>query len=222
VGDQELGAGAPRGVQLAGHERAVRPALAAHVPGRAQSDAPALFVDTLVGSLLLLALTALTEWSTARPLALANGEAILASHYACGVARHAEAVQPMGTLPALRQRWRERQDSVQTLQAQASHQADLIGAVTRSTRISLQSMALALGTWLVLRGELGAVAMSPGSSVAILRGVNLVPEPGDIIGVIGPMASGKSSLARLLVGKWAPAMGSVRLDGADIAPCARG
>jgi ABC-type protease/lipase transport system fused ATPase/permease subunit len=66
-----------------------------------------------------------------------------------------------------------------------------------------------------------AVAMSPGSRIAILRGVNLVAEPGDIVGVIGPSASGKSSLARLLVGLWAPAMGSVRLDGADVAPWAQ-
>jgi ABC-type protease/lipase transport system fused ATPase/permease subunit len=68
----------------------------------------------------------------------------------------------------------------------------------------------------------GAVAMSPGSQIAILRGVNLVAEPGDIVGVIGPSASGKSCLARLLVGLWAPAMGSVRLDGADVAPWAQG
>jgi ABC-type protease/lipase transport system fused ATPase/permease subunit len=52
--------------------------------------------------------------------------------------------------------------------------------------------------------------------------VTLVAEPGDIIGVIGPSASGKSSLARLLVGLWPPAMGSVRLDGADIAPWSQG
>ncbi|MEY4750543.1 MAG: hypothetical protein RIQ60_2757 [Pseudomonadota bacterium] len=248
---------------------------------------PLMFVYTLAGSLLLLALTALTEWSTARPLAQANGEAILANHYASGVARHAEAVQPMGMLPALRQRWRERQDSVLSLQAIASQRADVIGAVTRFTRIALQSMALALGAWLVLRGELSsgamfaasmltgrasgpveqiiglwrnlvsaraawtrldllltgmppapvrmplprptgrltveaAVAMSPGTQVAILRGVNLVAEPGDIVGVIGPSASGKSSLARLLVGLWPPAMGAVRLDGADVAPWAQG
>jgi ABC-type protease/lipase transport system fused ATPase/permease subunit len=34
--------------------------------------------------------------------------------------------------------------------------------------------------------------------------------------VIGPTASGKSSLARMLVGVWTPARGSVRLDGATL------
>ena len=39
---------------------------------------------------------------------------------------------------------------------------------------------------------------------------------GSAAGVIGPSASGKSSLARALVGVWRPARGVVRLDGASI------
>ncbi|WP_269586163.1 type I secretion system permease/ATPase [Roseibium sp. Sym1] len=48
----------------------------------------------------------------------------------------------------------------------------------------------------------------------ILQGLHFDLEPGDGLGVIGPSASGKSSLARLLVGVWMPDKGSVRLDGA--------
>jgi ATP-binding cassette subfamily C protein len=36
------------------------------------------------------------------------------------------------------------------------------------------------------------------------------------LGVIGPTASGKSSLARMLVGVWRPLRGTVRLDGATL------
>lgn len=48
----------------------------------------------------------------------------------------------------------------------------------------------------------------------ILQGVHFALKPGDAVGVIGPSASGKSSLAKLLTGLWLPDRGSVRLDGA--------
>ncbi|MBI4757019.1 MAG: type I secretion system permease/ATPase [Betaproteobacteria bacterium] len=54
-------------------------------------------------------------------------------------------------------------------------------------------------------------------SRAILRGVSLELTPGDILAVIGPSASGKSTLARVAIGLWRAQMGTVRLDGADIA-----
>lgn len=59
-------------------------------------------------------------------------------------------------------------------------------------------------------------AAPPGSSVAVLKGLTIALQPGDVLGVIGPSGSGKSTLARLLVGVWPAAVGKVRLDGADI------
>jgi ATP-binding cassette subfamily C exporter for protease/lipase len=53
---------------------------------------------------------------------------------------------------------------------------------------------------------------------AILRGVTFGVAPGTVVGLIGPSASGKSTLARLLVGVWPAASGKVRLDGVDIYP----
>ena len=57
----------------------------------------------------------------------------------------------------------------------------------------------------------------PGAADPILRGVSLKIEPGQSVGVIGPSAAGKTTLARLLVGNLTPAAGHVRLDGADVA-----
>ena len=51
----------------------------------------------------------------------------------------------------------------------------------------------------------------------IIRGVAFELAAGESLAVIGPSASGKSSLARLLIGVWTPTTGAVRLDGAEIA-----
>src|SRR5260221_379897 len=51
----------------------------------------------------------------------------------------------------------------------------------------------------------------------ILRGVSFELAAGETLGIIGPSASGKSTLARLIVGVWRTASGVVRLDGADVA-----
>lgn len=70
-----------------------------------------------------------------------------------------------------------------------------------------------------------AVVAAPGSQVPILHGVSLSLLAGQALGVIGPSASGKSTLARALAGVWTPARGSVRLDGSELwqwAPEARG
>jgi ATP-binding cassette subfamily C exporter for protease/lipase len=62
----------------------------------------------------------------------------------------------------------------------------------------------------------GVVAAAPGTQIPIIRGMNLVIPAGTTVAVIGPSASGKSSLARLMVGVWPTSSGKVRLDGADI------
>lgn len=49
----------------------------------------------------------------------------------------------------------------------------------------------------------------------LLNQIAFTLDAGDALGVIGPSASGKTTLARVLIGSWVPDSGSVRLDGAS-------
>lgn len=59
-------------------------------------------------------------------------------------------------------------------------------------------------------------AAAPNTQIPILKGVNFALQPGEVLAVVGPSASGKTTLARVLVGLWPALGGKVRLDGADV------
>lgn len=61
------------------------------------------------------------------------------------------------------------------------------------------------------------IISAPGSKTPIIKGLSFSVPAGQVVGIIGPSASGKSTLARALMGIWQPQHGVVRLDGADIA-----
>ncbi|MGH6711021.1 MAG: type I secretion system permease/ATPase [Bradyrhizobium sp.] len=63
----------------------------------------------------------------------------------------------------------------------------------------------------------GVTAGPPEQSRLTLRNISFEAHPGEIVGIVGPSAAGKSSLARVITGVWPPASGSVRLDGSDFA-----
>jgi len=58
--------------------------------------------------------------------------------------------------------------------------------------------------------------VAPGDRTPAIRMVSFRLEPGQALGVIGPSASGKSTLAKAVAGIWPAASGTVRLDGAAL------
>lgn len=98
----------------------------------------------------------------------------------------------------------------------------LIGA-----RDSYQRLEKAVANFPKLRGDMELpdpkgylsvenAVFAPTGSKMILKGINFKLEPGEMLGIIGPSAAGKSTLAKLIVGILPPTQGAVRLDGAEI------
>ncbi|WP_287245972.1 type I secretion system permease/ATPase [Mesorhizobium sp.] len=242
---------------------------------------PWLGLAALIGAILLLALTVLTEKTVRRPATEMSGYAGARSNIALASIRNAEVLEAMGMRSTMASRWAEANGKYRQAQMRASDVTGSFGALSRGFRMLLQSVVLAIGAYLVIGQEatpgiiiassiLTARALAP-VELAIahwknflaarqgwhrlselfrefpatedrlqlppprtelsVEGIGVVPpgerrfvvqditfslSAGSALGVIGPSASGKSSLARALVGVWPAARGKIRLDGAAI------
>jgi ATP-binding cassette subfamily C protein len=87
---------------------------------------------------------------------------------------------------------------------------DLLSAVPPdSSRMALPAPVASLSVE-------GVAISPPGAQRLVVADTSFVLQAGQGLGIIGPSASGKSSLARSIVGIWAPVRGRVRLDGAAL------
>lgn len=195
--------------------------------------------------------------------------------------RNAEAIAAMGMLTAYRARWQETASEAMSLQRLAADRLGDTTAVTKTLRLLLQSLLLAIGAALAIGGTISAGSIvaatiifgralapveqalahwrgfgrareayekldallaafpshpprtampapkgllelvnvrvaSPDTRTVILSGISFSVEPGKMVAVIGPSASGKSTLARAIVGLWQPFGGQIKLDGARL------
>jgi ATP-binding cassette subfamily C protein len=234
------------------------------------------------GGLVILGLTFLTEIRSRTPIKNMTQSGTERHALADVSRRNAEALHALGMRGVLATRYanmntRHVDDGLRATDAAAG-----IGAAAKIFRMILQSAALGLGAYLVIRGELTGGAMiaasillsralapieiavanwrgfigarqgyhrlqqtlaligpprverlglpapranftvedvvvgAPGTNQPIVLGASLQLKAGQGLGLIGPSASGKSTLARALVGVWPALRGEVRLDGASL------
>lgn len=242
---------------------------------------PVLGFFSLAAATTLLVMAWINERATARLFSEASKQTQQAGQDASGQLRQAEAIEAMGMLARLRQRWLKRRNDTLALQSCASDRAAVVGAGTRFVRLATQSGVLGLGALLVIDNQMSAggmfaaslllgralspvelamghwrgfvsardaylrlrdllaaqptapertalprpqgfvtvdklVVAPPGTRQPVLKSIQFGAAPGMLVAVIGASASGKSTLARALVGVWAPLSGAVRLDGASV------
>lgn len=135
---------------------------------------PLLGWSAVVGSALQVFVGWLNEQNTQPPLVAANRSAIAAQQYADGSLRNAQVIESMGMLRDIHQRWMGKQREFLGLQATASDRAGGYQALTKFIQVTMGSLLLGLGAWLLLHNELngGAGMMIVGS---ILGGRVLAP-----------------------------------------------
>ncbi len=234
-----------------------------------------------VGAAILITLTWISETQVRQPLGEAGKSAAKSLEIAETGQRNAEAIAAMGMGPDLRRRWLGENAQSLSWQLLASDRLGTMTASSKTLRLLMQSLMLAVGAWLAVEGEITAGAIvagtiifgralapveqaighwrpflrareaferlnellenlppepartalprpkgtlevkslrvaSPETRQLILAGISFRAEPGQMLAVIGPSASGKSTLVRTLVGLWPPASGTLTLDGARL------
>ena len=152
---------------------------------------------SLIGGIILVAVTLANQAATRQPMQMATGTSLVAERLSDQLRDESELIQALGMRSSGFGRWQRARERalVQALQA-----ADLGGSFsvfTKTFRLFLQSAILALGAWLVLRGELTAGAMIAAS---ILMGRALAPVEQAIGGwtVVGRAQEGWGRLSLLL------------------------
>jgi PrtD family type I secretion system ABC transporter len=238
-------------------------------------------VTALIGAVILVTLTLITEYLSRDPAREAMGLAARRNDLATASRRNAEVVVAMGMAGRLGKRWSDANAKYLAGHQHASDIAGGLGAVAKVMRMMLQSAVLGVGAYLVIHQEAtagiiiagsilsaralapvdlaiahwksfvaarhswqrlthlleqmpekpaptllqnpssrlaveGVGVTAPGDQKVIVQDVNFALTAGAGLGVIGPSGSGKSSLARALVGVWQPFRGKVRLDGAAL------
>jgi len=135
---------------------------------------PVLGWSAVVGSLLQVFVGWLNDRNTRPPLVSANRCAIEAQQYADAALRNSQVIESMGMLRDVHRRWMGKRRDFLQREAVASDHAGAYQAVSKFMQITMGSLLLGLGAWLLLKDQLNGDAgmMVVGS---ILGGRALAP-----------------------------------------------
>ena len=115
------------------------------------------------------------------------------------------ALAPAGQLAYLLTRWKQASETLDSIEQlwdgpdERKMGSTSLPPQVRSASVSMQGVDFAY----------------PGSSVPSLKNVNLTIRPGERIAIVGRVASGKSTLGRVLCGLFEPDEGALLIDGID-------
>lgn len=126
----------------------------------------------VAGGTALIIVTLMNNWLTRRKTLMAQSASHAANVFADQARHGGEVVHSQGMRGAVTDRWLMMRDNALDQTIRASDWTGLFSAMTKSFRMFLQSAMLAVGAWLVLKGELTAGAMIAGS---IMLGRALAP-----------------------------------------------
>ncbi|MCT4684478.1 MAG: type I secretion system permease/ATPase [Roseicyclus sp.] len=124
------------------------------------------------GAAVLIAITLLNRALTRAPIASSAAASRLADRMAGEMQAEAELIRALGMQGSAFDRWRHQRAAALGEGMRAADRVGGFTAMTRTTRLFLQSAILGLGAYLVLRAEMTAGAMIAGS---ILMGRALAP-----------------------------------------------
>jgi PrtD family type I secretion system ABC transporter len=152
-----------------------------------------LGVFALGGAVVLLMMALLNELLVRTPLAEANAAAARSYSFAEASLGNAEVVRAMGMTAGLIRRWARDREHMLGCQIAASDRAAGLQSAIRFLRLSMQSLILGLGAWLVIERDATAGAMFAAS---LLLGRALQPIE-QIVGAWRGFVSARGTLRRL-------------------------
>src|SRR5712675_1089238 len=120
-------------------------------------------VTALVGAVILVMLTLITEFMSRRPAREALTLAARRSDLAASSRRNAEVLIAMGMAGRLKKRWSEANEKYLSGNQHTSDVTGGLGAIAKVMRMTLQSAVLAVGAYLVIHQEATAGIIIAGS-----------------------------------------------------------